>query len=110
MKTTKHPVDLRYTAQQLQALFTVANREDVDKGGRYDARSAAINIWSHSWINEATRYDSEMMGSFYVYWAEENRMWCIETDLGFVLDDLLVELGVLECKAFGHLVHGIARG
>ena len=48
MKTTSHDVDLRYTHAELLALFQLANAEDVEQGGRYDARSAAINIWSHN--------------------------------------------------------------
>ena len=110
MKTTRHPVDLRYTLPQLLELFTVAYREDVDKGGRYDARSGAINVWTHNWINGATRYDSETMGTLYVHWGEENRIWCIETDEGFALDDLFVELATLEQKACGQVIHGIVRG
>lgn len=110
VNTTKHTVDLRYSLHQLQALFAVANREDVEKGGRYDARSAAINVWSHSWINPATRRDSETIGTFYVSWAEDNRIRCIETDEGFALDDLLHELGILERKALGRVMHGIVQG
>jgi hypothetical protein len=47
MDTTRHTVDLRYTHQELLALFDVASREDVDAGGRYNLRSGAIHIWSH---------------------------------------------------------------
>jgi hypothetical protein len=47
------------------------------------------------------------MGTFYVHWAEENRIWCIETDDGFGLEDLLRELATLEQKAFGEVKHGI---
>jgi hypothetical protein len=106
VKTTKHRVDLRYTRKQLLQLFTVANQEDVEQGGRYDARSAAINVWSHSWINAATRYDSETVGTFYVHWGDENRIWLIETDDGFGLEDLLHELATLEQKALGCVIHG----
>ena len=110
MNTTKHAVDLRYTVPQLLELFAVAHREDVDKGGRYDARSAAINVWSHHWTTAATWRDSETLGTLYVHWGEENRIWCIETDEGFGLDDLLSELGTLEHKAFGHVLHGRGQG
>jgi hypothetical protein len=106
MKTTKHLVDFRYTRPQLLQLFTIANQEDIEKGGRYDARSAAINVWSHHWRHEATRYDSETIGTFYVHWGDENRIWCIETDAGFGLDDLLRELATLEQKALGYCIHG----
>ena len=47
MQTTTHTVSLRYTRQELLTLFATAEREDVDKGGRYDQRGGAINVWSH---------------------------------------------------------------
>ena len=52
MRTECYEVDLRYSEAELRAIFVRAHVEDVETGGRYDARSAAINIWSHSWINE----------------------------------------------------------
>lgn len=106
IKTTRHQVDLRYTRQKLDALFDLAEREDVEQGGRYDKRSGAINVWSHSWINEATRHDSETIGTFYVHWGDKNHVWLVECDEGFSLDDLLLELATLELKAFGRLKHG----
>ena len=66
METTRHKVDLRYTQRELLALFDTAEREDVEKGGRYDKRGGAINVWSHHWANAATRHDSETIGTFYV--------------------------------------------
>jgi hypothetical protein len=66
MPTTTYPVHLRYTHDELLALFEAAERGDVDKGGRYDQRGAAINVWSHAWTNDATRHDSETIGTLYV--------------------------------------------
>jgi hypothetical protein len=42
----RHPVVFPYTRQELEALFRLAKEQDVEQGGRYDARSGAINIWS----------------------------------------------------------------
>lgn len=109
MNTTTHAVTLRYTETEIHTIFATANAEDVEQGGRYDARSAAINIWSHSWINEATRHDSETIGTFYFKWADKNYLYMIECDEGFSLDDLLHELAVLERKALGHIKHGTIR-
>jgi hypothetical protein len=53
MLTTHHAVDFAVTRQELDALCRYAH--DVEQGGRYDARSAAINVWSHHWANDATR-------------------------------------------------------
>ncbi len=105
MKTTRHDVKLGYTRDQLNALFAMANTEDVEQGGRYDARSGALNVWTHAWINPATRTESETMGTLYVNWIEDC-IWQIECDESFDLDDLLFELGILERKALGSVKHG----
>ena len=55
MLTTRHPVDFPYTRPELEALFRHARAHDVEQGGRYDARSAAIILWSHHWLNEILR-------------------------------------------------------
>ena len=97
---------MRYSRQELEAIFAVANTEDVESGGRYDARSGAINVWSHPWTNPAIEYDSDTIGTYYFTWGDENRLWLIETDEGFALDDLLRELATLEQKALGRVKHG----
>jgi hypothetical protein len=104
--TTRHPVDFAYTRQELEALFRHAHEHDVEKGGRYDARSAAINVWSHHWLNETTHHDSETIGTFYFHWAPTPQLWEIETDEGFALEDLMAELGRLELHALGRVKHG----
>ena len=68
MLTTRHPIDFAYTPQELQALFRYAHDHDVEQGGRHDARSAAINVWSHHWLNAATQEASETIGTFYFHW------------------------------------------
>jgi hypothetical protein len=105
MLTTRHPVDFPDTRQELEALFRYANEPDVEKGGRYDARSAAINVWSHHWGNSATREASETIRTFDVHW-DPPALDEIETDEGFSLENLLQELGSLELKALGYVKHG----
>ncbi len=107
-ETTSHTVNLRYARHELHALFDVADAEDVEKGGRYDARGGAIHVWSHHWVYPATRAESEMLGSLYVHWMDETiqRIVC---DEGFGLDDLLHELAMLEQKALGYVKHGLER-
>src|SRR5436190_22079445 len=63
VNTRMHAVDLRYEHEELLALFATASTEDVDEGGRYDRRGGVINMWSHHWGNEATRRDSETIGT-----------------------------------------------
>ncbi len=105
MQTTRHQVELDYTQDELRAFFEVANTEDVEQRGRYDARGGSINIWTHSWINAATREESETMGTFHVNWVAYT-IRVIECDEGFSLDDLLHELAILEQKALGSVKHG----
>lgn len=71
METTSYTVNLRYERHELLAVFDVASAEDVEKGGRYDARGGAINVWSHHWQHPATREESEIIGTFYVNWVED---------------------------------------
>jgi hypothetical protein len=104
--TTRHPVDFADTIQELQALFRYAHDHDVEQGGRYDARSAAINVWSPHWLNDATREESETIGSFYFRWGDTPALWEIETDEDFGLEDLMQELGRLELNALGWVKHG----
>jgi hypothetical protein len=99
-------VDLRYSRDQLQAMFQRAYAQDVEKGGRYDGRSGAINVYTHPWNTETMRTESTLMGSIYVFWGHQNRIWQIEIEEGFSFEDLLVELGTLEEKALGMKVHG----
>jgi hypothetical protein len=106
MLTTRHPVEFPYTRPELEALFRYANEHDVDKGGRYDARSAAVIMWSHHWAHPATKEASETIGTFYVHWAPTPRLYEIETDEGFTLEDLMQELGRWELQALGYVKHG----
>jgi hypothetical protein len=109
MKTTRYPVDVRSTHDALLALFEAAEHEDVDKGGRYDQRGAAIHVWSHPWTTDATRHDAETIGTLYVQRADNNCIYQIECDTGFDLADLLHELAVLEETALGYRKHGVKR-
>jgi hypothetical protein len=105
MLITGHSIDFAYTPQELQALFRYSHDHDVEQGGRYDARSVAINMWSHHWLNDATREESETIGTFYVHW-DPPMLYEIETDEGFSLADLMQELSRLELQAFGRVKHG----
>jgi hypothetical protein len=67
MLTTRHAVDFAYTHPELEALFHYIRDHDVEAGGRYNARSAAINLWSRHWGHPATREASEILGTFYVH-------------------------------------------
>jgi hypothetical protein len=106
MLTTHHPVDFAYTRPELDAIFRYARQHDVEQGGHYDARAAAIIVWSHHWLNEATREESETIGAFSFRWGDTPALWAIDTDEGFTLEDLMAELGRLELDALGCVKHG----
>jgi hypothetical protein len=106
MLTTRHPVEFAYTRPELEALFRHARAHDVEQGGHYDARSAAINLWSHHWQHPATMFDSEVIGTFYVHWEPTPTLYEIETEAGFSLEDLMQALGRLELDALGYVKHG----
>jgi hypothetical protein len=103
-------VYLQYEPQELRALFTQAVREDVEKGGRYDARSEVIHVWSRPWFPQNLRATSTLMGAFHCTWEQQNTIDQIETDAGFALNTLLQELCALELKALGRVKHGKGRG
>jgi hypothetical protein len=105
MLTTRHPVDFTYTRPELEALFRYAHEHDVERSGHYDARSAAINLWSHHWANEAIRAESDVIRTFYFSW-DPTMLREIETNEGFSLEDLMGELEHLELQAFGRVKHG----
>jgi hypothetical protein len=106
VQTTRHAVDFAYTRPELEALFCYARAHDVEAGGRYDARAAAVNLWTHHWRHPATKEASELLGTFYVRWTDPPTLWQIETDEGFGLADLMQELGRLELAALGRVKHG----
>lgn len=106
MLTTHHPVDFAYTLPELEALFRYAREHDVEKGGCYDARAAAINVWSQHWVHPATWEESETIGPLYFHWAPTPMLWEMETDEGFDLEDLMQGLGRSELDALGYVKHG----
>jgi hypothetical protein len=107
MRFRPYRVDLHYTRDELQAIFLVAQQGDAEQGrGRYHARAAAIDVWSHHWGNPATKAESDLLGSFYVLWGDDSCIRRIDCGEGFNLEDLLVELGLLELQALGELMHG----
>ena len=106
MLITRHEVDCPYTREEQEALFRLAIAEDVEEGGHYDCRTSAINCWTHHWLTDATRQESEIFGTFNFRWGDHPALVANLTDEGFTLEDLLQELGRLELKALGCLKHG----
>jgi hypothetical protein len=105
-QATAIEVEYRYTREDLKALFDLAYEEDVERGGRYDGRSGAINVYTHPWDHETMRQESILMGSFSAAWGQGNLIWQVEAAEGFSVETLLEELGRLEEKAVGRKIHG----
>ena len=104
MLTTRYPVDFAYTDQELQALFRYAYAHDVEQGGRYDARSAAINVWAHHWLKMPPKRNPRPSAPSTCTGTPSAVE--IETDEDFSLEDLMHELGRLELNALGLVTHG----
>jgi hypothetical protein len=109
LPTTCYPVECPYTRAELHALFVVACQGDVERGGRYDAHRAAINLWTQPWPPESTTPstdDSTLVGTWYFRWGDAPGLWQIELDEGHTLAELGQALGALEDRALGHVKHG----
>ena len=61
-----------FTKELLQRVFTIAREKDVAYGGLCDARSAAINFWSHPWDTNDNKKRSLVVGTIYVKWNTPN--------------------------------------
>jgi hypothetical protein len=64
----KHATNTIVSRQQALDAMRRASEQDVEKGGIYDARSAAINIWSYAWDTPESRLASELVGTIYLDW------------------------------------------
>jgi hypothetical protein len=66
---------------EARAVFARAERFDVERGGRFDRRSACVLIWSTS---AAAAESGEPVGAFWVRWhaptEEQATVWKLEWD------------------------------
>jgi hypothetical protein len=69
VEPTRHKLRIVVSREQALKAMAYARGHDVERGGVYDARSAAINIWSHSWRTPELRQSSYLVGSIYLAWA-----------------------------------------
>jgi hypothetical protein len=87
LHTHRHPVHLVFTRAQAQAAFAAARCRDVESGGIYDARSAAIIIWSEPWSLPGQEHVSETVGTIYLAWhtpdAGHATVTLLEVDRGW---------------------------
>ena len=62
VEPTRHNVRIVVSREQAMKAMTYARSHDVERGGVYDARSAAINIWSKPWITPELRREFNLAG------------------------------------------------
>ena len=88
----RYLVALVYTHEQGLRAFWRARDDDVERGGIYDARSAAITIWSDSWTSWAQQAASTMVGTIYVAWHMPDETHCtvyqLDVELGWGREDV----------------------
>jgi hypothetical protein len=97
MSTTRHAVDVAATHQEHEALVGDAHAPDGEKGGRDEARSPAIRLWSHHWRKAATREGSEIIGTGDIRWGTRQCWWQSRP---------MQALGRLERHALGRVTPG----
>ena len=56
---------LKVTDAEWSEALTYCCENDVEKGGCFDARSLAINVWSHPWNTPGNKAKSKLLASFY---------------------------------------------
>lgn len=114
--TEKHPIRLDweegtkpYTPVELNKLFAWAREHDVQAGGIYDARSAAIIVWSDPWTTPEGKRHSEPIYSFFFAWGEAPCLVAADVDqepYRHTISDAMRALGALELAALGRVKHG----
>jgi hypothetical protein len=96
---TRYTVRIVLSKEQALKAMAYARGHDVERGGVYDARSAAINIWSHSWLTPELRQSSVLIGTIYLAWNTPHRDLATITELhveaGFTLADVERHLELL---------------
>jgi hypothetical protein len=64
-----------------EAMFARAGQWDIDKGGRFDRRLAAVLVWSG---NAVAAEQGEPVGGFHVRWSDPDEnsatVWKVEWD------------------------------
>ena len=99
MSERRVPLDSVISREVALQGWTLARTQDVDHGGLYDVRSAAINIWSHPWNRKADLAASELLGTVYVSWHDPNkqhvRVWLLEVEKAGAQAELERHLAVL---------------
>jgi hypothetical protein len=102
-------VNLRYEQADLKSLLRYAVAHDVGRDGRYDIRKPPrLNIWTHTWTNQACKAESTLMFRLEFAWNTTSLMW-VTLQRGYGWEVFLDELATLERAALGDMVYGKRR-
>ena len=109
MNTENVRVNLRYEQPDLKSLLRYARAHDVGQNGRYDLRMPPrLNIWTHTWTNQACRAESTLMFRLEFDWSTTSLM-SVTLQPGYGWEVFLDELATLERAALGDVVYGRSR-
>ena len=96
---TRYCVRVVLSRQQALTGMAYAHAHDVERGGIYDGRSAAINVWSCPWDTPEHRQESELVGTIYLAWntphADLATIRQIDVEHGWRLADVERHLALL---------------
>jgi hypothetical protein len=96
---TRHKVRIVVSKEQAAQAMAYARAHDVERLGVYDARSAAINVWSCPWTTPELRQASDLVGTIYLAWHAPHPDHVTITELhveaGFTLADVERHLELL---------------
>jgi len=95
----RYPRRLVVTHARAQAAFQEARARDVENGGVYDTRSAAIIIWSEPWSSPAQERVSDTVGTICLSWRTPDdahaTVTCLEVEAGWALAEVRHHLALL---------------
>jgi hypothetical protein len=96
---TRHKVRIVVSHEQAMHGHGLCQRPRRRTWGQYDARSAAINIWSHSWRTPELRQSSDLVGTIHLAWNSPHRDLAtiveLHVEAGNALSDLERHLELL---------------
>jgi hypothetical protein len=102
---TKHTVQIVLSHQQALTSMANARAHDVERGSLYEARSAAVNIWTCPWDTPEHRRASELIGTIYLAWhtphADLATITQLDVEHGWTLADVERHVSLLfgDCQA-----------
>jgi len=102
--TQDSEVDFRYQPDELKSLLAVARLEDQDACGRYHVLSSSVQVYDGPQPQTGWDRGNKLMGS--LRYSEGTGIVGIEVQPPFTTHDMLLELAILELRAFRCIKNG----